>query len=167
MDPHPPDVDIETIPVHATLPFEAIRSNPLPAAKHKLKQQQLIDFCNVYSALLKDVEDLDSDLGNKYAKEILRLVANLATSFTINLSSYGNDHDTNDEVGNKEPLVKFVSCFLRLFNRATSTSPADSLQPVQGLSGATIMDYLVALIAVKSPSAKSRLHASLDNLGKR
>jgi hypothetical protein len=109
------------------------------------------------------VEALDISLSSKYTHEILRLVANLATCFGINTNPDGHQ-GTNDDHGNAAHM-EFVHRLTKL-GEATSKKSAFDIEPVDGLSGATIPDYLVALIAVRSPSLKSSLRSKLDTLGK-
>lgn len=168
--------DLEIIPIHATLPVETVRCQPLPvlppmpngnfktSKKKQQRQQQLADFCSIYSALLEDVEALDATLESKYSKEILRLVASIATSFGIDTNA-NSKHDTNDDRRNKVQM-EFVDRLARLA-RSSSNSTARDIEPIQGLSGATVLDYLVALIAVKSPSLKSHLNSTLNTIGNR
>lgn len=182
--PRPPLMDSEITPAHATLPVETIRNDRLPPLppvpgdtpielrqQHKKRRQLLRDFCTIYSALLDDVKVLDTNLESQYTREILRLVINIAESFGIKMN--GNGCHNMDAGGSKDPEEKSLDDKIQRFVdaieavRPTSTGPAVGMEPVQGLSGATVVDYLVALITTKSPSSKSEFRTSLDSLGRR
>lgn len=133
-DPPPPTAGM----MHATVGLETLQSLPLPLmpdVERKFiqdqQQQQRTSFCFVYSALLDDVQDLDYLLESKFSKEILRIVCDFATSFDIQ-----DQH---------EPELRKFSERLGRLNRECPQPAA-----VQGLSGATVLDYLVVLMVEKS-----------------
>lgn len=118
--------------MHATVGVQTLQSLPIPlipeVGKEFLKEQQQLQrdiFCKVYSALLDDVEALDKLLESKFSKEIIRIVSTIAASFRI-----------DDEL--------FIER-LGLLGRKAKQPVA-----VDGLSGATVLDYLVNLMAEKS-----------------
>lgn len=126
--------------MHATVGLDTLQSLPLPLipdaetkAVQDQQQQQRTIFCFVYSALLDDVQDLDYLLESKFSKEILRIVSDFATSFCI------QNHEA--------PELRKFSQRLGCLNQISHQTGA-----VKGLSGATALDYLVALMFEKSRS---------------
>lgn len=134
--------DPTTSMMHATLGLDTLQSIPLPPMPYAWKnsiqdqqQQQRIVFCLVYSALLDDVQALDCLLESKFSKEILRIVDDFATSFGIR----------NQEAPEFRQFTQRLECLNQLCH---------STEVFQGLSGATAVDYLVALMIEKSGSEK-------------
>jgi hypothetical protein len=146
-DPPPP-----TTIVHATVGVQFLQNFPLPlmpyVEKDNLKglhELQRDTFCKVYSGLLDDVEALDPQLQSKFSAEIIRIVSTLSTSFRIQSQQKPELQD-----------------FSQRLERLEHDSP--SLGAVQGLSGATVLDYLVDLMTEKAGFKKLR---SLGKLKKR
>lgn len=128
--------------MHATVGLDTLESislPPMPYAGKKLiqdqQQQQRIVFCLVYSALLDDVQALDCLFESKFSREILRIVGEFATSFGIR----------NQEALELRQFTQRLKCLSKLCH---------STEVVQGLSRATALDYLVALMVEKSGSEK-------------
>jgi hypothetical protein len=160
MEPH---IEIKAIPIHATLPVKMLRVDPLPWCLPQVPlRQQLDDFYSIYLALSADVEVLDPNFSSKYSREILRLGANIATAFRIQINADCRQ-DTNDNGCDHKAQVEFARCLASLVKAVPkSTNTAVDMEPVEGQSGATIVDYMVALMAINSPSLKGPLRGRLD-----
>ncbi|KAH8777383.1 hypothetical protein F5883DRAFT_639461 [Diaporthe sp. PMI_573] len=120
--------------VHPTVGLQTLENLVLPVminvAQGEWLQRRLI-FCTVYDALLDDVQALDRKLESRFSREIIRIVSNFATLFDLQ----------NQDI----PEMQKFSQRIRSLGHKCQQPAA-----VQGLSGGTVLDYLVSLIAEKS-----------------
>ena len=132
MAPGPPRPTIRV--VHPTVGLQTLENLVLPVminVAHGEWLQRRIIFCTVYDALLDDVQALDRTLESRFSREIIRIVSNFATSFDLQ----------NQDI----PETQKFSQRIRSLGHKCQQPAA-----VQGLSGGTVLDYLVSLIAEKS-----------------